>query len=310
MIQTMKWALLLCLLIAAIPAGAQTANVVGYSTLDYDAQTNTMIGTCTMDPSYTTKAYYADPYSVCGIAVTGTETLLATGLSSSLTTGGAPGSSPNSTVEYTPSAGVSYTAWGSYGFWYLTIALTYAEYGTMGYAWDPDFYSYFEQNPEDCLESECTWQGVWTPTIYVQAYVIDVEGGVPSNPVTATLCSISITPTIFQASNCNGQSAINGVITANLSPTGGGGGQCYVNASSASSYCVVAAASGNIDVVNAGPNDCTLTVNNPANPVGQFGYFAGPGTSGQHVGTIQAAFSLLVNTVVVTQNATIPVQCP
>ena len=184
MIQTMKWALPLCLLIAAIPAGAQTASVAGYTTLEYDAQTNTMIGTCTMNPSYTTEAYYT-PFSACGIMVTGGDTFQAVGVSQSILSLGADPSSFNSTVEYTPSAGVSYTAVGGYNLFWVSVMIDYIyfrDYSAEG--WDPWDYSYYEEDPEDCLTNGCTWPGAWTPTIYLTADEIAV-GSTSSNPVTA-----------------------------------------------------------------------------------------------------------------------------
>ena len=58
MMHAMKWALPICLLFCAISAGAQP-NTIGYTTLEYDAQSNTMIGTCTISPDYYTQADYA-----------------------------------------------------------------------------------------------------------------------------------------------------------------------------------------------------------------------------------------------------------
>jgi hypothetical protein len=215
--QTMKWALPLCLLIAAIPAGAQTASVTGTTTLDYDAQTNTMIGTCIMTSSYTTQAYYT-PYSICGIAVTGADTLAAVGNPSYSISGG--GGSPDSTVQFTPSAGVSYTAWGFYGVLFLDVSIHYIEYdGSYEFSpvgWDPWDYSFYEQDPEDCLTDDCTWNGQWEPAVYFDAYVVAV-GEVSSNPIDIELA--------YTKSKWNNT----------YSSVLGGGVQCFV-----SQWCTVA----------------------------------------------------------------------
>ncbi len=127
--------------------------------------------------------------------------------------------------------------------------------------------------------------------------IFDSGGG----SFSTTFCTFTISPSIFQASNCVGQPANKAIITANLIPSSS---QCFVNPSGSS--CGLGAATGNIDLVPP----CTYITAPTGQPTGTFNYFAGPGTSGKDVGTIVAGFNLLINTILVTKSAEIPVQCP
>jgi hypothetical protein len=172
----MKWALPFCLLAGAIHAGAQ-ATVVGATTLEYDAQTNTMVGDCTMNPSYSTQAYYT-PYTDCEV-YDSTNTLIGcnTGTSSA-------------SVQFTPRAGDTYTTYGAYLLIYSNVTETYTEvyyppYWLYEYAyefWDPyDFSYYGEGGVVDYPPGFETWNGFWDPSLYVDA-AYTYLGEVPSEP--------------------------------------------------------------------------------------------------------------------------------
>ena len=171
--RSMKWALSFCLLTGAIHAVAQ-ATVVGYTTLEYDAQTNTMVGDCTMNPSYATLAYY-DPETYCDI-YEGTTFIT-----------GASGPTNVSTPAFTPNAGDTYTAYGLYYLFFTYETVTYIfEYPNLYEeinGLDEYYYSYYEDNGDlDFPPDEYTWDGEEEP-VYVPATYVFL-GQVPSNQLT------------------------------------------------------------------------------------------------------------------------------
>lgn len=115
---------------------------------------------------------------------------------------------------------------------------------------------------------------------------------------TGTGCTVSIVPGSFTAKNCSGQSASQN-FNANVSPSLSA---CLYNGSG--STCTAKSLSGPIDTNNV---SCSMSLA----PSGTYNYFAGPGTSGQEVGTVQFGFTLDLGGVVNTYSSSaVPVVCP
>ena len=123
----------------------------------------------------------------------------------------------------------------------------------------------------------------------------------------STICSIAkLIPSIFNPTNCNG-GANTGVIQAQLAPSAS---QCYWTPSQ--STCAVQSKSGSVDIGSGG---CTISTDPTSNPSGSFQYFAGPGSSGQIVGSIAFGFDIYSpthggSTGHITQSTVVNVQCP
>ena len=190
MIQTVKWILPLCLFIGAIPAGAQ-ATVAGYTTLDYDAQSNTMIGTCTISPSYAVQAYY-NTYTACTVENSNPADY---GLTDGVTSG-----ATSATYEFTPVNGDTYTIVGNYGL-YFVYETVYFDIYTYEYtisSWDPyDFSSFADDNypPDDVI-----WSSGWEPVVLTDIVVTQL-GNVPSQWISVRT---AVTTYALQTVNANG----------------------------------------------------------------------------------------------------------
>ena len=186
-------------------------------------------------------------------------------------------------------------AWGEYVliYTYYTEVFIPPYYFQLNYE-DPFHYSMYGSNQQYPAD-ENTWPG-YGPYTYVIAGATYL-GQVPSNPVT-TGCTYTITPPSFQAQDCTGKTANNNVATANLTPS-----TCLWIPSQSS--CSATDQSGNIEV-----SGCTLST--IGDPVGQVTYFAGPGQSGQNVGTILVSFSLRLQgySDPVVQTSNISARCP
>jgi hypothetical protein len=128
----------------------------------------------------------------------------------------------------------------------------------------------------------------WNCPLYYTTVIGSSSGG---------SCTVKISPSSMTPNNCSGDAVsqnFNGVITPSASA-------CLYSDTGAT--CSAKDAGGAVEIKSV---DCEMSLV----PAGTVTYFAGPGTSGKQVGSIQFSFSFKLGSQLQTPALTAPVYCP
>jgi hypothetical protein len=128
-------------------------------------------------------------------------------------------------------------------------------------------------------------------------YNSSFQGSGPGN-----ICDFRVTPATVYAQSCSGTKNSNNFGTT-ITPSVNA---CPVD--QVQSSCTARRGSGAIEL-DVGTPTCAFP-GAPASPSMNVQYFAGPGTSGQSVGTLVPEFTLVFHNTAVTESATANVICP